>query len=69
MRSRPLANRLHPVLKPHRARSLLLIRRQQLVRSLHRILRKKRPKPKSARVSNELTATYCVRLSRRNEID
>jgi hypothetical protein len=62
MRSRRLANRLHPALKPHRMHSLLRIRQLQLVRSLPRILREKRPKPKSALGISKLTARYCVSL-------
>ena len=62
MRSRRLTSRLHPTLKPHPTRSLLLIRRQQLVRSLPRILRKKRLKQKRVLESSKLAATHCVRL-------
>jgi hypothetical protein len=56
MRSLLLVNSLHPVRKVHRVRKL------RLMRSLHLVLRKKRPKPKSALGSNPLTATYCVNL-------
>jgi len=55
--SLPLGNRLPLAPKLHPMRSLLRVRQLQLVRSLPRILRKKRPKPKSALINSEFTAT------------
>jgi hypothetical protein len=62
MRSRLLADRVHRALKPRRMRNLLLVRRQQLVRSQQLIPLKKGPKPKSALVSSGLFATYYLTL-------
>jgi len=70
MRSRRLTNKRHPALKPYPMRSLLRIRQLQPMRSLPRILRKKRPKPKSALGSSKLTATYIVSVfSRCKKVD
>jgi hypothetical protein len=62
MRSLLLVNSLHLVLKPHPVRKVHRVRKLRLMCSLHLVLRKKRPKPKSALGSDPLTATYCVNL-------
>ena len=49
-------------LKPRPVRRVCRMRRPQLVCRVHLILRKKRPKPKSARAGSKLTAMYSVNL-------
>jgi len=62
-------NSLHLGLKPHLVRRARHTRRLQLVRSLLRVLRKKRPKPKSARGSSKLTASVCASLFECKKVD
>lgn len=61
-RSLHLISRVHLGLKPRPARRVRRTRILQLVRSPLPVLRRKPPKPKSARGSNKLTSTYYARL-------